>query len=129
MSTPQSKAKTGANAVVFTGLVIFSLVALNIVASRLFRRLDFTRERVYTLSQPSKDLAAKLPDKLTIKAFISSDLQPPFSQVAQYVRDLLDEYAQASKGKLKWEAVDPGSDSKLQEEANKLKVPKMRRGR
>ena len=66
---------------------------------------------------------------LTVKAFISNDLQPPFSQSAQYVRDLLDEYAHASKGKLKWEAIDPGEDSKLEEEATKMKVPKMRRGR
>ena len=66
---------------------------------------------------------------LTVKAFISKDLQPPFSQSAQYVRDLLDEYAHASKGKLKWEAIDPGEDTKLEEEATKMKVPKMRRGR
>ena len=56
-------------------------------------------------------------------------VQPPFSQTAQYVRDLLDEYAHASKGKLKWEAIDPGEDAKLEEEATKMKVPKMRRGR
>src|SRR3954447_18478304 len=129
MAAERSKAKTGANAVVFTILVIVAVVALNLIAARFPKRMDLTADHVYTLSPASKDLVAKLPDVLQVKAFISKDLQPPFSQSAQYVRDLLDEYAHASKGKLKWEAIDPGEDAKLEEEATKLKVPKMRRGR
>jgi gliding motility-associatede transport system auxiliary component len=129
MATPMNKTKTGANAVIFVALVILGLVAVNIVAARYFGRVDFTHDKIYTLSQPSKDLVAKLPDRLTVKAFISKDLQPPFSQVAQYTRDLIDEYATASKGKVVWEVIDPAGDSKLEEEANKLKVPKMRRGK
>src|SRR5262249_9668366 len=110
-------------------MLVIGLVFLNVIGSRIFKRFDLTQDRVYTLSPASKELVAKLPDRMTVKAFISSDLQPPFSQVAQYTRDLLDEYATASKGKFKWEVIDPGSDPKLEEEANKLKVPKMRRGR
>src|SRR6185437_2837122 len=129
MATAPSKAKTGANAIVFLVLVILGVVAVNVIAARFGKRIDLTQDHVYTLSPASKDLVAKLPDVLQVKAFISKDLQPPFSQSAQYVRDLLDEYAHASKGKLKWEAIDPGEDSKLEEEATKMKVPKMRRGR
>lgn len=129
MAREMNKAKTGANAVVFVVLVLAGVLALNLIASRHFARVDFTQDHIYTLSPASKELVKKLPDRMTVKAFISSDLQPPFSQVAQYVRDLLDEYANASKGKLKWEAIDPGSDQKLEDEAQKLKVPKMRRGR
>ena len=129
MATSQSKVKTAANAVGFTILIIIAVVVVNFIGHRYARRIDLTQDHVYTLSPASKDLVAKLPDKLTVKAFISNDLQPPFSQTAQYVRDLLDEYAHASKGKLKWEAIDPGEDAKLEEEATKMKVPKMRRGR
>jgi ABC-type uncharacterized transport system involved in gliding motility auxiliary subunit len=124
-----NKTKTGTNAVVYTVAVIAGLICLNLIGNRLFKRVDFTQDHIYTLAQPSKDLVAKLPDRMTIKAFISGDLQPPFSQTAQYVRDLLDEYKTASKGKLVWEAIDPGTDAKLEEEATKMKVPKMRRGR
>jgi len=129
MAAPMNKAKTGGNAITFVVATVVGLVFVNVIGNRLFKRVDFTQDHIYTLAQPSKDLVAKLPDRLTIKAFISADLQPPFSQVAQYVRDLLDEYKTASKGKLVWEAIDPGSDAKLEEEATKMKVPKMRRGR
>ena len=124
-----NKAKTGANAVAFTVMVIAGLLFLNIVSNKFFKRLDFTADHIYTLSKPSKDLVAKLPDRLTVKAFISNDLQPPFSQVAQYVRDMLDEYKNASNGKLVWESIDPGENKDLEEEATKMKVPKMRRGK
>jgi ABC-type uncharacterized transport system involved in gliding motility auxiliary subunit len=123
------KVKTGANSVGFVAAVLVALVALNLITTRVYKRVDFTHDKIYTLSPGSKELVAKLPDRMTVKAFISSDLQPPFSQTAQYVRDMLNEYAEASGGKLKWEAIDPGSDSKLEEEAQKFKVPKMRRGR
>ncbi len=128
MATAPSKIKTGANAIGFVALAIVAVIAFNVIAARFPKRIDLTQDHIYTLSPASKDLVAKLPDVLQVKAFISGDLQPPFSQSAQYVRDLLDEYAHASKGKLKWEAIDPGEDSKLEEEANKMKVPKMRRG-
>jgi ABC-type uncharacterized transport system involved in gliding motility auxiliary subunit len=124
-----NKARTGGNAIAFVVLVLGGIIALNLIASRASLRKDFTQDHIYTLSQPSKDLVAKLPDRMTVKAFISSDLQPPFSQAAQYVRDTLDEYKNSSNGKFVWEAVDPGTDPKLEEEATKLKVPKMRRGK
>ncbi len=124
-----NKRATGANALIFVAATIFGLIALNVIANRYFKRVDFTQDKIYTLSQASKDLVAKLPDRLTVKAFISGDLQPPFSQTAQYVRDLLDEYKNASGGKFVWEAIDPGSNKELEAEAEKYKVPKMRRGR
>jgi ABC-type uncharacterized transport system involved in gliding motility auxiliary subunit len=129
MATKMDKTKTGANAIAFVAITLLALLAVNVIANRYFTRVDFTRDKVYTLSQASKDVVKNLPDRMTVKAFISSDLQPPFSQVAQYVRDVLDEYATASKGKLHWEAVDPAGDSKLEEEAQKMKVPKAKRGR
>jgi ABC-type uncharacterized transport system involved in gliding motility auxiliary subunit len=129
LMSSENKVKAGSNAIIFVVAAIVALIFLNVIGNRFFKRIDFTQDRIYTLNQASKDLVAKLPDRLTVKAFISNDLQPPFSQTAQYVRDLLDEYKNASKGKFVWEAIDPGNDPKQEEEATKLKVPKMRRGR
>ena len=120
-----SKAKTGANAVIYVLLVIGAVIFGNIALSRVFKRFDFTEDKVYTLSQPSKDLVAKLPDKLTVKAFISGDLPPELQQASQYTRDLLDEYKNASGGKMTWEALDPAADKELEDEAKKFKVPKL----
>jgi ABC-2 type transport system permease protein len=104
---------------------------VNLLSTRVFGRLDLTESKTYTLSQPSKDLVKKLPDYLTIKAFISPDLPPQLKAVDRYVRDLIDEYRVASNGKLRWEAIEPQPDSdkeknkKLEEEANRCKVQKV----
>jgi ABC-type uncharacterized transport system involved in gliding motility auxiliary subunit len=97
----------------------------------VFGRLDLTENKTYTLSQPSKDLVRNLPDYLTVKAFISPDLPDKVTPLGRYVRDLIDEYKSASKGKFRWEAVDVAADSdkeknkKLEEEANRCKVQKV----
>ena len=48
---------------------------------------------------------------------LEKELPPELQQVAAYVRDLLDEYRTYSKGKLRFEAYDPGDDKKIEEEA------------
>ncbi|MEO6951308.1 MAG: GldG family protein [Polyangia bacterium] len=128
MATQINKTKTAANAITFVVMVLLALVAVNIIGSRIARRVDFTQDGLYSLSQASKDLVKNLPDRMTVKAFISQKtLEPKDAQVAQYVRDLLEEYARASNGKFVWEAIDPSGDKALEDEAEKLKVPKLTR--
>ncbi len=124
-----SKGKTGANAVLFVALSIGALGALNVLSTRSFTRLDMTQDKVYTLSKGSKDLVKNLPDRLNVKLFMSEDLKPPFKQHAQFVRDLLSEYATYSGGKLNVEVIKIGEgDTKHEEEAAKYKVQKSNRG-
>ncbi len=136
MAKPLTKGKTAANAIFFVVLVLAGLGVLNLIAIRLFTRLDMTAEKVYTLSKGSKDLVRNLPDRLNVKLFMSDDLKPPFRQTAQFVRDLLDDYATYSGGKLNLEIIKMSDGdakkgeegSKKEEEAAKYKVQKSRRG-
>jgi ABC-type uncharacterized transport system involved in gliding motility auxiliary subunit len=126
MATDSKKKRTYAsNALLYTFFVVGVVVVANLLSTRIFGRLDLTENKVYTLSQPSKDLVKKLPDYLTVKAFMSTDLPPEFKTVSRYVRDLVDEYKTSSNGKFRWEAIDPGLDKKLEEEATRCKVNKL----
>lgn len=125
-TTKQKKLKSGANAVVQILLLIGILVAINVVGVRVFGRVDLTEDKVYTLSQASKDLAKNLPDRVLVKAFISKDQPARLAQVGRYLRDLLDEYKAASGGKFQWESIDPAEDKKGEEDATRLGVPKLR---
>jgi gliding-associated putative ABC transporter substrate-binding component GldG len=118
--------KTGADALAYSALVVGILVAANVLGARFFHRFDLTEQKVFTLSQASKDLVARLDDKLTIKVFLSKDLPPRVAQVGRYVRDLVDEYATNAKGHVTWEVVDPGDSPELQQEATRMKVQKAR---
>jgi gliding-associated putative ABC transporter substrate-binding component GldG len=125
MSMDQKKRSSASNAALYTLFTIGAIVVVNLIATRVFGRLDLTEAKVYTLSPASKDIVRTLPDYLTVKAYMSKDLPPELATGSRYVRDLLDEYRTYSKGKLRFEAVDPGTDKKLEDEATACKVNKM----
>jgi gliding-associated putative ABC transporter substrate-binding component GldG len=116
---------SASNATAYVLLTIGAVAAINLIATRVFGRLDLTENKVYTLSPASKDIVRALPDYLTVKAYISKDLPPELATVSRYVRDLLDEYRTYSKGKLRFESFDPGSDKKIEDEAGQCKVQRL----
>jgi gliding-associated putative ABC transporter substrate-binding component GldG len=121
----QRKRSYASNATLYAIFTIGAIVLVNLIGTRLFKRLDLTQNQVYTLSPASKDIVSKLPDYVTVKAYISKDLPPELTSVSRYVRDLLDEYRTYSNGKLRFEAYDPGADKKIEDEAAQCKVGKM----
>jgi ABC-type uncharacterized transport system involved in gliding motility auxiliary subunit len=125
MSTTSSKKRAYASsAILYTFFVVGVIVLVNLIGTRVFGRIDLTENKVYTLSQPSRDLVKKLPDFLTVKAFISSDLPPEIKTLSRYVRDMIDEYRTSSNGKFRWEAISD-SDKDVDQNANSCKVDKI----
>lgn len=118
------RVKTGANVVFFSIVCFASVVIINLLASRVFFRADLTEQKMFTLSQASKDVVGALPDRLTVKAFLSS--QAELANATRYVRDLLAEYQTYSNGKLTFEVLDPANDPVAKQEAERLKVTPVR---
>ena len=125
MSMDKKKRVNASNAAIYLLVVIGIVVAINLIGTRVFGRLDLTDARVYTLSPASKDIVRNLPDYMTVKLYVSEGLPPEMKSTSRYVRDLLDEYRSNSKGKLRFEAVDPASDKKVEEEAGTCGVRKL----
>src|SRR5262245_7449009 len=98
----QHKVKTGTKANAFTGLVLLSLIAINLIGRRVYGRADLTQDKVYTLSPASKALVKGLKDPVIVKAYLSKEVPPQVGQIQRHVRDLLDEYKAASGGKFQW---------------------------
>ncbi|MBP8195725.1 MAG: GldG family protein, partial [Deltaproteobacteria bacterium] len=131
MSKPLHKSRTALNAALFVVLSIGVLGAMNVLSLRHFGRIDLTRDKIYTLAAGSRDLVAKLPDRMNVKLFMSEELKPPFKQHAQFARDLLSEYATYSQGKFNLEVVKIGDGEearKKEDEAAKCGVQKSNRG-
>jgi gliding-associated putative ABC transporter substrate-binding component GldG len=127
--TPEGKMKrrkrmSASNATAYVLLSIGAVVLINLIGTRVFGRLDLTQNKVYTLAQASKDIVKDLPDYLTVKAYISKDLPPELKNTDRYVRDLLDEYRTYSKGKMRFEVLDP-TDKKIEEEAAQCRVQRI----
>ncbi len=115
--------RTGSlNTTVVVLAVAGSLVLLNILGLKLFGRVDLTRDQVYTLSKASREAVGSLEDPITVTAYITQDLPSQYASTGRYIRDLLQEYRSASKGKLSFEFIDPAEQESQEDKQTKREV-------
>lgn len=99
-----------------------SLICLNVLGVRHFARADLTRDGVYTLAEASVQTMQGLEDPVSITAYFTEELPPPFAGNARFVRDLLEEYRVAGKGRLSYRFVDPEKEETDEDKAIKKDV-------
>ena len=101
-------------AILFLGLSMLSSALLKGV------RLDLTENKLYTLSQGTRNLLENMEEPVTLYLFFSEDSSkdlPQFRRYAARVRELMDEFASHSGGKLSIRQVDPVAFSEQEDEA------------
>lgn len=97
-------------------LAIGIVVLLNVLASFVFARLDFTGDKRYTLSQATKDILGNLDETVTLTAYFSDNLPAQIEYVRNDFNDLLVEYANRSGGKVVYEFVNPAQSPEKEQE-------------
>ncbi len=106
-------------------LLVANLVVLNMWTSRLFGRIDLTENKVYTLSEVTKEIIRELEEPLTIKAYFTKDLPAPYNNIARYVEDQLAEMKAYGKGNFRFEFLDPEDEEELKKEAESFRLEPM----
>jgi ABC-type uncharacterized transport system involved in gliding motility auxiliary subunit len=101
---------------------LVALVSVNVLSGVLFpgSRIDLTAERLYTLSDGTRQTLKAIDEPVTLRLFFSDRLGrevPTYGAYAQRVRDLLTEYADLAGGKLKLEFYDPQPFSPVEDRA------------
>jgi len=69
------------------------VVLVNVAGITLFFRMDLTANKIYSISQASRQVVETLSEPLTIKVFFTKDLPAPYNNTERYLQDLLQEYA------------------------------------
>ncbi len=69
------------------------VIFINLAGMTLFARWDLTENRIFSLSEASKQVVSTLKEPLTIHIFFTKKLPPPHNSTEQYLHDLLQEYA------------------------------------
>ncbi|HJY63535.1 MAG TPA: Gldg family protein [Ignavibacteria bacterium] len=108
--------------VIRTLLVVGILILVNIISINLFFRLDLTPNKIYTLSDASKNMVGKLDDKLVVKAYFTDNLPSPYNNTRRYLQELLDDYHSNSSGKLTYEIISPSDESELEKDAQRYGI-------
>ena len=103
-------------------LLLGILIAFNAVLRPMRARIDVTEDKLYTLSDGTKQLLGELERDVTLKFYFSKSndrLPVPMKNFASRVRDLLKEYESRSGGYLVVEEYDPKPDSDEEEWAQR----------
>ena len=96
------------------------LIALNLLGNFSKFRWDLTENHLYTLSQGSQRIVQKLDTPVEIRFYYSKDnaSTPVYLRTyAQEAEDLLSEFQQVSRGKIKIVKLDPKPDSDAEDSA------------
>ena len=104
------------------GLAVVLFVSVNVVADRSLAniRVDLTQNKLYTLSHGTLATLKKIREPIVLRFYYSRKLGdeiPSYGVYAQQVREMLEEYVAASKGKIELEQFDPQPFSATEDRA------------
>jgi ABC-type uncharacterized transport system involved in gliding motility auxiliary subunit len=97
-------------------------LGVNMLADRLLprARIDLTEQRLYTLSDGTRQVLRGLQDPITLRLFYSRRLGtavPVYGGYAERLRAMLDEYVAIAGGKVRLEILDPEPFSETEDRA------------
>ena len=103
-------------------LAVAVFVALNMFANQALTRfrLDLTEQRLFTLSEGTRNIIRALEEPVTLRLYVSRTLATRLPTISGYVarvRDLLEEYEHAGQGKVILTVIDPEPFSEEEDRA------------
>ncbi len=108
MNNNNENARAQSNPIKFL-LYITIIVLVNLIGLfGLFYRCDITANGVYSISKASRDVIKSLAEPLSVKVFISKNLDSPYTDLSQTVEDLLKEYKNVGNPYFSYELFDVG---------------------
>src|SRR5438874_91497 len=96
-------------------IVVAIIVALNVLSSAFFTRLDLTADKRFTLTDSSKKLLRDLNDVVFVKVYLKGDFPAGFKRLATSAKEMLDEFKVYGGDKIQYEFIDP-SEGKTEKE-------------
>lgn len=88
-------------------LAIVVLVIINWLASLYHTRIDFTNEKRFTLSKPTKKILHGLDDVVQVDVFLKGDYPSAFKKLANSTGEVLNEFKEIAGSKLQYNFISP----------------------
>ncbi|MFW0837547.1 MAG: GldG family protein [Candidatus Komeilibacteria bacterium] len=104
-------------------IVLAILVVINILGGWWYARWDMTQGKEFSISDTTKNILRDLDDVVAIKAYFTTDLPGRLLTLRQQVDDILAEYTNYGGHNIQVNFIDPGSETRLQQEVQSLGIP------
>ena len=125
IETKTKKVRYGINSGVLVLVMAGILIAINVIGTRAFTRLDLTDSKEFTISEATKNVLGNLDDVVLAKVYFSGKLPDQLATLERNVRDLLREYEIYGKGKLQIQFINPDENEEFKNQAIAMGVPQV----
>ncbi len=115
------------DALVRFGLLLAIIVLANVVSNFFYFRWDMTAEKRYSISNPSKQLLRNLKDEVTIKVYLTGELNAQLERLRKSTENMLKEFRSYGGTKVEYEFFDPMAIKNL-DERKKFMMDLIQRG-
>lgn len=88
-------------------VTVVVLVAINWLASLYHTRIDFTNEKRFTLSSPTKKVLQKLDDVVQVNVFLKGDFPSGFKKLANSTEEILQEFREVAGKRFQYRFISP----------------------
>ena len=88
-------------------VTIIMLVLINWLASIYHTRIDFTNEKRFTLSAPTKKILKKLDDKIQVDVFLKGEFPSSFKKLSNSAGEILQEFKEVAGNKIQYNFISP----------------------
>jgi len=88
-------------------ITIIILVFINWLASVYHTRIDFTNEKIFTLSAATKKILRKLDDKVQVDVFLKGEFPSSFKKLANSTGEVLEEFKEIAGNKIQFNFISP----------------------
>lgn len=114
------QAKNHRNWQVISLLLIINAVSANFWLGQIDSlRVDTTQGNQYSISKATHNYLDQLQEPLLVRGYFSSKTHPLLAPLVPQLKNLIEEYEIAGRGKVRVEFIDPMANPELEEEANK----------
>ncbi len=91
-------------------ITIVFLVALNWLGSLYHTRIDFTNEKRFTLSKPTKKILKNLDDAVIVDVFLKGEFPSGFKKLANSSSEILSEFKEVAGNNFQYNFISPDDE-------------------
>lgn len=88
-------------------LICGILVLLNLISTRLHKRLDLTTEKRFSLSDPTKKMLHKLDDVAFFEVYLKGKFPAGFQKLSESTLNILNEFKEEGGSKIRYRFLNP----------------------
>ena len=121
--TSKKKTESRRQQAIIRSVLLFGiLILINVISINIFYRIDLTGNKIYTLSDASKNIVKNLDDKFVVKAYFTDNLPSPYNNTRRYLKEILEDYHNYSNGNFQFEIISPSDEAELEKDAQQYGI-------